>query len=120
MKAWRGSRDIVLLIHNIGTTAVPLGTDPVTHLLEEWVGPRTSLDDLEKRKTLLRLLELEPPSLHTHHYVKPAPSGVVLRKLTFPVQRCIYVPPSVTITNMHAHTVAFIGFAVISLSAMIP
>jgi hypothetical protein len=68
MKAWRGSRDILvaLLIHNIGTTAVPLGKVSVIRLLEEWVGPKTSLDDWEKRKTLLPLLELEPRILHPY------------------------------------------------------
>jgi hypothetical protein len=64
MKVRRGRRGIVLLNQNLGTTDLPLGRDPVTHWLEEWVGPKASLDDLEKRKTLLPLLELKRRILH--------------------------------------------------------
>jgi hypothetical protein len=66
MKACRGNRGIALLIHSIDTTAVPLGKDLVTQSLEEWVGPKTSLDNLEKRKAFLSLLELEPRILHPY------------------------------------------------------
>jgi len=50
----------------------------------------------------------DPPSLYTYHYAKAAPSRVLVRTLTFPAQRYIYVPPTVTITNMHAHTVCLL------------
>ena len=50
MKACKGSSGVV---DNIGTTALPLGKDPVTYLIEEWVGPKANLYDLEKRKTPL-------------------------------------------------------------------
>jgi hypothetical protein len=66
MKVRKDSRDVVLLIRNPGTTALPMGKGTLTHFLEEWVGPKASLDVLEKRKTLLPLLELEPQILHLY------------------------------------------------------
>jgi hypothetical protein len=64
MKVCRESRGVVLLIHNLGTTALPLGKNPSTHLLEGCMGLKASLDDLEKRKILLPLPELEPRIVH--------------------------------------------------------
>ena len=60
MEACRGSRDIVPLILNLGTTwrqvfnfipwHLATGENPSTHCTGGWVGPGTCLDILEKRK----------------------------------------------------------------------
>jgi hypothetical protein len=50
MNVCRGSRGIVLLSQNLGTTDLQLGRDPVIQLLEEWVGHKDSLDDEGEEK----------------------------------------------------------------------
>jgi hypothetical protein len=83
MKACRGSRDKLhsfLILMLGGGSGQPddqaslcLGKSPDTHSLGSWVGPRASLDLLEKRKTLcpcwdlkLRLSSLSP-SVYTNY-----------------------------------------------------
>jgi len=55
MKTHRGSRGKTPLILNLSTrlhspTAIPLGKNRFTNLIEGWVSPRAALDVLEKRK----------------------------------------------------------------------